>query len=99
MQWGAAEYRSGAPRPLAGYGVVVAVFAALVAGTVGLTFATRRRVPEDVRVRDLVLLTVFRKPGHRGNNRVPGGGVEPQPMRSLERRRLPLRVRLEYVSC
>lgn len=54
----AEEYRSGAPRPLAGYAVVLAAFSALVVGAVGLTFATGRRVPSDVRVRDLVLLTI-----------------------------------------
>lgn len=49
-------YRGNAPRPLGGYLLVLAAFSALVAATAGLAFATGRRLPADVRTRDLVLL-------------------------------------------
>ncbi|GAA4686442.1 DUF1360 domain-containing protein [Pseudonocardia yuanmonensis] len=51
------EYRQGEDRPLAGYVVVMGVFAALVASVAGILAATRRTVP-TVSVKDLVLLTV-----------------------------------------
>jgi hypothetical protein len=51
-------YRAGADRPLGGYVVVMAVFAALVAGAAGLAAATNRRLPAGIRPYDLVLLTL-----------------------------------------
>lgn len=53
----AETYRAGNPRPLAGYVVLMAVFAALVSGTAGLAFATGRRLPPGMSALDLVLLT------------------------------------------
>ena len=49
-------YRGDEDRPLGGYVVVMAVFAALVSGAAGLAFATGRRLPENVGPWDLVLL-------------------------------------------
>ncbi|SFO48839.1 Protein of unknown function [Pseudonocardia ammonioxydans] len=54
----AAGYRQGEPRPLGGYVTVVAVFAALVTGAVGLLAARRRPLPDGFATRDLVLLVV-----------------------------------------
>lgn len=52
----AAAYRDGADRPLGGYVLVMAVFAALLAGTAGLAAATGRRLPPRLGPYDLVLL-------------------------------------------
>lgn len=51
-------YRRGADRPLGGYVVVMAVFAALVAGAAGLAAATGRRLPPEIRPWDVFLLTL-----------------------------------------
>lgn len=53
----AEEYRGGAARPLGGYVLVMAVFAALVAGAAGVAVATGRRLPAKIRTLDLILLT------------------------------------------
>jgi len=50
-------YRRDEDRPLGGYVVVIAVFAALVAGAAGLAAATGRRLPADFGPWDLLLLT------------------------------------------
>ena len=50
-------YRRGADRPLGGYVVVMAVFAALVAGAAGLAAATGRRLPHGWGPWDLLLIT------------------------------------------
>lgn len=49
-------YRQGEERPLTGYVLVMAVFAALVAGAAGLAAATGRRVPSGLDGRDLLLM-------------------------------------------
>jgi hypothetical protein len=49
-------YRDGADRPLGGDVLVMAVFAALVAGAAGLAAATGRRPPPGIAPYDLVLL-------------------------------------------
>jgi hypothetical protein len=51
-------YRHGEARPLGGYVVVMAAFAALLSGAAGLAFATGRRLPAGVGPWDLLLLTV-----------------------------------------
>ena len=51
-------YRDGADRPLGGYVVVMATFAALVAGAAGLARATGRRVPDGVGPWDVLLLAL-----------------------------------------
>ncbi|HYZ07249.1 MAG TPA: DUF1360 domain-containing protein [Pseudonocardiaceae bacterium] len=51
-------YRQGADRPLGGYVVVMAVFAALVAGAAGLAAATGRRLPPEIGPWDVFLLTL-----------------------------------------
>jgi hypothetical protein len=50
-------YRRDEDRPLGGYVVVMAVFAALVAGAAGLAAATGRRLPASFGPWDLLLLT------------------------------------------
>ena len=49
-------YRQGEARPLGGYVVVMAAFAALLSGAVGLAFATGRKLPSGVGPWDLLLL-------------------------------------------
>jgi Protein of unknown function (DUF1360) len=49
-------YRNGEARPLGGYVVVMAVFAALLSGAAGLAFATGRKLPAGVGPWDLLLL-------------------------------------------
>lgn len=49
-------YRDGADRPLGGYVVVMAVFAALVSGAAGLARATGRTLPDGVGPWDVLLL-------------------------------------------
>src|SRR6185312_16485480 len=49
-------YRDGQARPLGGYVVVVAAFAALLSGAAGLAFATGRRLPPGVGPWDVLLL-------------------------------------------
>lgn len=51
-------YRQGEDRPLGGYVAMMAVFAALVAGVVGLAAARGRRLPPGVGAYDLVLMTL-----------------------------------------
>ena len=51
-------YRDGADRPLGGYVVVMATFAALVAGAAGLARATGRRLPDGVGPWDVLLLAL-----------------------------------------
>ncbi|CAM04783.1 DUF1360 domain-containing protein [Saccharopolyspora erythraea] len=53
----AETYRGGAPRPLRGHVLMMALFSALVAAAAGLAAATGRRLPSDVRGYDLLLLT------------------------------------------
>lgn len=50
-------YRDGEDRPLGGYVLVMAVFAALVAGAAGLVAASGRRLPEGIGPWDLLLIT------------------------------------------
>jgi len=50
-------YRQGADRPLGGYVVVMAVFAALLACAAGLVAATGRRLPHGIGPWDLLLIT------------------------------------------
>jgi hypothetical protein len=50
-------YRHGEDRPLGGYVLVMAVFAALVAGAAGLAAATGRRLPHGIGPWDLLLIT------------------------------------------
>jgi Protein of unknown function (DUF1360) len=50
-------YRHGEDRPLGGYVLVMAVFAALVAGAAGLAAASGRRLPDGVGPWDLLLIT------------------------------------------
>jgi hypothetical protein len=49
-------YRGGEERPLGGYVVVMAVFAAIVSGAAGLAFATGRKLPNGVGPWDVLLL-------------------------------------------
>jgi len=49
-------YRDGQARPLGGYVVVVAAFAALLSGAAGLAFATGRRLPPGIGPWDVLLL-------------------------------------------
>jgi len=49
-------YRDGQARPLGGYVVVVAAFAALLSGAAGLALATGRRLPPGVGPWDVLLL-------------------------------------------
>jgi hypothetical protein len=49
-------YRNGEDRPLGGYVLVMAVFAALVAGAAGLARLKHRRLPDDVGVWDVLLI-------------------------------------------
>jgi len=51
-------YSRGQDRPLGGYVVVMAVFAALVAAAAGLAAATGRRLPRRVSVYDVVLVAM-----------------------------------------
>jgi hypothetical protein len=53
----AEAYRHGEDRPLGGYVLVMAVFAALVAGAAGLVAARGRRLPDGIDPWDLVLIT------------------------------------------
>jgi hypothetical protein len=50
-------YRHGEDRPLGGYVLVMAVFAALVAGGAGLAAASGRRLPDGIGPWDLLLIT------------------------------------------
>lgn len=50
-------YRHGEDRPLEGYVLVMAVFAALVAGAAGLAAAAGRRLPDGIAPWDLLLIT------------------------------------------
>jgi hypothetical protein len=50
-------YRHGEDRPLEGYVLVMAVFAALVAGATGLAAARGRRLPDGIGPWDLLLIT------------------------------------------
>ena len=50
------SYRGDEERPLGGYIVVIAVFAAIVAGAAGLAAATRRTLPTGVGPWDVLLL-------------------------------------------
>jgi hypothetical protein len=57
--YGEAEaYRQGEDRPLSGYVAVMAVFGALLAGFAGLAAATGRRLPDQIRPWDLVVVTL-----------------------------------------
>jgi Protein of unknown function (DUF1360) len=49
-------YRDGEDRPLGGYVVVIAAFAALLSGAAGLAFATGRRLPSGLGPWDVALL-------------------------------------------
>ena len=49
-------YRDGADRPLGGYVVVMAAFAALISAAAGLAFATGRKLPAGVGPWDVLLL-------------------------------------------
>lgn len=49
-------YRDGEDRRLGGYALLMAVFAALVAGAAGLAFATGRRLPPSIGPWDVLLL-------------------------------------------
>ena len=51
-------YRDGEDRPLGGYVVVMAVFAALVSGAAGLALATGRKLPQGVGPWDVLLLAL-----------------------------------------
>ncbi len=53
-----AAYRESADRPLGGYLVMMALFAAFVAGAAGLAAATGRRLPTGIGPWDLFLLTL-----------------------------------------
>jgi hypothetical protein len=50
------DYRAGEERPLRGYLLIMAVFAALVSGAAGLVAVTGRRLPEGLGPWDVVLL-------------------------------------------
>jgi hypothetical protein len=50
-------YRHGEDRPLGGYVLVMAVFAALVVGGAGLAAASGRRLPDGIGPWDLLLIT------------------------------------------
>jgi hypothetical protein len=52
----AEAYRNGETRPLGGYVVVMAAFAALLSGAAGLAFATGRRLPSGLGPWDVLLL-------------------------------------------
>jgi Protein of unknown function (DUF1360) len=52
----AEAYRNGEDRPLGGYVVVMAAFAALLAGAAGLAFATGRKLPSGLGPWDVLLL-------------------------------------------
>lgn len=52
----AAHYRQGDPRPLGGYVVVMAVFAAVVTGAAGIAAVARRPLPDGFSAGDLLLL-------------------------------------------
>lgn len=54
----AETYRHGEDRPLGGYAVVMAVYAALVAGAAGLAAATGRRPPTIIGAWDVTLLAL-----------------------------------------
>jgi Protein of unknown function (DUF1360) len=54
----AEAYRDGEDRPLGGYLVVMAVFAALVSGAAGLALATGRKLPPNVGPWDVLLLAL-----------------------------------------
>jgi uncharacterized protein DUF1360 len=54
----ARDYRDGKDRPLGGYVAVLAVFGALLAAAAGTAAALGRRLPEQPRPWDLVLLTL-----------------------------------------
>jgi hypothetical protein len=72
---GAAQtYRRGEDRPLGGYVLVMAVFAALVAGAAGLVTARGRRLPE-LGPQDLLLLAA----GTHKLSRLLGEGPRDQP--------------------
>jgi hypothetical protein len=49
-------YRAGETRPIGGYVVVMAAFAALLSGAAGLAFATGRRLPSGLGPWDVLLL-------------------------------------------
>ena len=49
-------YRAGEARPLGGYALIMAVFAALVSGAAGLVALSGRRLPEGFEPWDVVLL-------------------------------------------
>jgi hypothetical protein len=49
-------YRNGQDRPLSGYVLTMAVFAALVSGAAGLAVATRRQLPDGMGPWDVVLI-------------------------------------------
>ena len=51
-------YRGDEDRPLGGYVVVMAVFAALVSGAAGIALATGRKLPADVTPWDVLLLAL-----------------------------------------
>ena len=51
-------YRDGETRPLGGYVIVMAVFAALVSGAAGLALATGRKLPQGVGPWDVFLLAL-----------------------------------------
>ncbi|TWF81991.1 uncharacterized protein DUF1360 [Pseudonocardia hierapolitana] len=53
----AGVYRHGEDRPLEGYVLVMAVFAALVAGGAGVAAAAGRRLPDGISPWDLLLIT------------------------------------------
>ena len=53
----AEDYRHGEDRPLGGYVLVMAVFAALVAGAAGVVAASGRRLPNGIGPWDLLLIT------------------------------------------
>jgi hypothetical protein len=53
----AEAYRHGEDRPLGGYVLVMAVFAAFVAGAAGLVAARGRRLPDGIAPWDLLLIT------------------------------------------
>ncbi len=54
----ASTYQQAEDRPLGGYLVVMAVFAALVPGAAGLARATGRRLPPGLGAYDVVLFTM-----------------------------------------
>lgn len=54
----AESYRNGEDRPLSGYVAVMALFGALLAGAAALAAATGRRLPDQVRPWDLIVVTL-----------------------------------------